>query len=408
MTGLLDHLWQSTWFAGVAVLVVLCLRNAPARIRYAVWLAASLKFLVPFAVFGWIGRPFVWRTDGDAVLPPLVHCAATPDIAQVMLLPAVVNAALVLWVTVAVGLLALLLVSWRRCAGLRDRSAEYGWDGGLEVRTSDEIGEAVLIGVRNPVLIIPQRLMDACTREQVAAIVAHERSHAGRRDNLFAWCHAVVAALFWFHPMVWWIGRRLLSERELACDEFVIEEGHEPATYASALIVAGRQALSSGLAGAVSATGGDLPRRVRHVLTHARIGDVSVLHRILIVSAATACVALSVASGMTIISMAGIRVTAGARSIQLSDAHQPPFVIMDEGYLYARNVSLRQLISDVYSVNVRNVAGTEWLDRSRYDIELAASSDSQMNARELVADLLRQRFNLDLIVRPSLTVQSTR
>ena len=408
MTGLLYHLWQSTWFACVAALLVLSLRNAPARIRYAVWLAASLKFLVPFAIFGWIGRPFIWRADDDAVLLPLVHYAATPDMPQVMLLPAIANVALVLWAAVALRLLVRLLVSWRRCEGLRIRSAGYGWDGGLEVRTSDEIGEAVLIGVRNPVLIIPQRLMDACTREQIATIIAHERCHAARSDNLFAWCHAVVASLFWFHPLVWWIGRRLLSERELACDEFVIEEGHEPATYASALIVAGRQALSSGLAGAMSATGGDLPRRVRHVLTHARSRDVSLVHRVLIVSAATACVALSVASGMTIIPMGGIRVTAGVRSIELSEAYQPPFVIMDEGYLYARNVSLRQLISDVYSVNERNVAGTEWLDRSRYDIELAASSDSQMNARELVADLLRQRFNLDLIVRPSLTVQSTR
>jgi beta-lactamase regulating signal transducer with metallopeptidase domain len=52
---LANHLWQSTLFAAVVALVTLVLKNNRAHVRYALWLAASLKFLVPFALFVIIG-----------------------------------------------------------------------------------------------------------------------------------------------------------------------------------------------------------------------------------------------------------------------------------------------------------------------------------------------------------------
>src|ERR1035438_5305898 len=50
-----NHLWQSTGFAAVAVLLALALRANHARARYWLWLAASVKFLVPFSVLAAIG-----------------------------------------------------------------------------------------------------------------------------------------------------------------------------------------------------------------------------------------------------------------------------------------------------------------------------------------------------------------
>jgi bla regulator protein BlaR1 len=48
---LTDHLWQSTVFGGVAALLALALRKNYARTRYWLWLAASVKFLIPFAPY---------------------------------------------------------------------------------------------------------------------------------------------------------------------------------------------------------------------------------------------------------------------------------------------------------------------------------------------------------------------
>src|SRR5215468_8693108 len=53
--ALANHLWQSTMFACVAAILTLALRNNHARVRYALWLAASLKFLVPFSLLSILG-----------------------------------------------------------------------------------------------------------------------------------------------------------------------------------------------------------------------------------------------------------------------------------------------------------------------------------------------------------------
>ena len=50
-----NHLWQSTVFAGVIALLTLAFRRNRAHVRYWLWLAASMKFLVPFSALLWIG-----------------------------------------------------------------------------------------------------------------------------------------------------------------------------------------------------------------------------------------------------------------------------------------------------------------------------------------------------------------
>src|SRR6267143_325325 len=68
--ALANHLWQSTLFAAVAGLLTLALRRNRAQMRYWIWLAASLKFLIPFSLLVGIGSQFAWRT-APAVAPPL-------------------------------------------------------------------------------------------------------------------------------------------------------------------------------------------------------------------------------------------------------------------------------------------------------------------------------------------------
>ena len=66
-TLLANHLWQSTIVAGVAWLITMALRRNSAGARHGVWLAASLKFLVPFALLVTAGSQLGWRTRR---LPP--------------------------------------------------------------------------------------------------------------------------------------------------------------------------------------------------------------------------------------------------------------------------------------------------------------------------------------------------
>ena len=70
----LNHLWQSTLCAGVVALLTLALRHNRARLRYGLWLAASVKFLVPFAALAAAGALLEWRD----VPAPLRSVVASP------------------------------------------------------------------------------------------------------------------------------------------------------------------------------------------------------------------------------------------------------------------------------------------------------------------------------------------
>ena len=52
---LINHLWQSTLFAIGAGMLTVALRNNSARVRYAIWMSASLKFFIPFSLLMGLG-----------------------------------------------------------------------------------------------------------------------------------------------------------------------------------------------------------------------------------------------------------------------------------------------------------------------------------------------------------------
>ncbi len=91
-------------------------------------------------------------------------------------------------------------------------------------------------------------------------------SHVRRRDNLAAIVHLSAQAAFWFHPMVWWIGTRLVEERERACDEAVVSGGSEREAYAESILRTCRLFTESPLACVAGVTGADLKKRIEHIM----------------------------------------------------------------------------------------------------------------------------------------------
>jgi uncharacterized protein (TIGR03435 family) len=87
-----------------------------------------------------------------------------------------------------------------------------------------------------------------------------------RRDNFFAAIHMVVEAVFWFHPLVWWIGSRMVEEREQACDEDVLRMGCEPADYVEGILKVCRFYKESALPCVSGVTGADVKKRLRAIL----------------------------------------------------------------------------------------------------------------------------------------------
>src|ERR1700729_163691 len=67
ITELTNHLWQSTLFAIAAGLLTVAFRNNRAKVRYWLWLSASLKFLIPFSLPIAIGSHFEWAPSAQKI-----------------------------------------------------------------------------------------------------------------------------------------------------------------------------------------------------------------------------------------------------------------------------------------------------------------------------------------------------
>src|SRR4030095_4625559 len=128
------------------------------------------------------------------------------------------------WVSGFVAISLIRLRMWRRIratvrASTRVEIRDAEIPASVRVRTASGLLEPGVVGFWRPILLLPAGIDAHLTPAQLRTVVAHELCHIKRRDNLTAAIHMIVEAVFWFHPLVWWIGARMVDERERACDE---------------------------------------------------------------------------------------------------------------------------------------------------------------------------------------------
>jgi len=92
-----------------------------------------------------------------------------------------------------------------------------------------------MLGLGSPVIALPRGLVAALPDADVDRVVLHEYGHVQRRDDWATFAQASVEALLGWQQAVWWIGRNLCLEREVACDDWVIRRTAAPRDYASCL-----------------------------------------------------------------------------------------------------------------------------------------------------------------------------
>lgn len=301
---IVNHLWQSTVFAAALGLLTLMLRSNGAHVRYWLWLAASVNFLVPFSLFAALGARFAPSAPPAGLVE---WYGAMERIAEP--LPAATS-----WTTALAAVLAGLwacgfvtVLAHRRRQGSALRAMLRGAEPGpalpvdhtrmLPVKYAREPVEPGLVGIYNPVLLLPQGINERLTKSELDAIVAHELCHLRRNDNLTASVHIVVEALLWFHPLVWWIGARLVEERERACDEAVLRCGHDSSTYAEGLLNVCEHYVARSLASAAGVSGADLKKRITAILRSGTMNELNIAKKCLLAAAAAAALFVPVIAG---------------------------------------------------------------------------------------------------------------
>jgi bla regulator protein blaR1 len=243
----INHLWQSTVFAILAAILTLAFRKNRAQVRYWLWLSASLKFLVPFSLLMSLGSHIEWAPAAHLIATPVVSSTMVqftqPFPETVSLVPSTTDTSdwipmtiLAVWACGFAAVALMRLRGWLRITATVRSSSPLEMPVPLDVRSAPGLLEPGVVGFLRPILLLPEGIAECLTTRQLEAVLAHELCHVRRRDNLTSAIHMIVEAIFWFHPLVWWIGARLIEERERACDEAVLSLGNEPQVYAEGIL----------------------------------------------------------------------------------------------------------------------------------------------------------------------------
>ena len=449
-----NHLWQSTLVAVIATALTLALRRHNARIRYFLWLAASAKFLVPFSLLIGLGKLFAWRRTSvasdaatvwyameqigqpfaTATLTPPVHVDTTASASPTHWLPWIG----MVWFAGFLAVLLLWIVRWFRISAQMKSAEPTSRGRELEIlRRVERLGglrnsiplllsrtslEPGIFGIKRPVLLWPEAISKHLHDAQLEAILAHEVWHVRRRDNLFAVLHMLVEAIFWFYPPVWWLGSRLVDERERACDEEVVAAGSDRQVYAESILKVCEFCLGSPLPCVAGVTGADLKKRMVHIMNDRILRKLDFARKLLLTAAAFLEIAIPITFGL-------FHATPGRAQEQAANSNVPATVFSSvsvkpsqpiaEGMhkvrfnlkngsavnLYGAN--LQHLIQMAYHLQDAQVSGpADLLTKPRFDIDAkldpafaAAMNQRSPEQRELdngaaLRSLLANQFKL--------------
>lgn len=445
-----NHLWQSTLFAIVVAALVLALRNNSARLRYWLWMAASIKFVLPFSLLVSLGAEFAARTEWAATASNPLELEFPDDWASIA--SAVVQPATgfvesqqaaaqsvatnnwslqtVLFGIWGAGVLCVIVVwaiRWLRLRSLLHRAKPLDLVAHRDIHFPAPIKfapakiEPGIVGIVRPILLLPQGLLERLTQQQVQAIFAHERCHLERRDNLTAAIHMLVQAIFWFHPIIWWVGSRLIDEREQACDAAVLKAGNDPEVYATGILDVCQHYVAAPLDCIAGVSGADLKKRVRSIMTHQGEARVHVMQWLLLVCVSMGLVVTPIFIGAVTASPAVAQQpnddssawpAIESSTIALSQSDDPQnwhLLISPTGAYSSGNTTLRRVIAFAYRLQeneiVENSAALNDIVSTRFNIQsnvLKAASAKSVNeqqhylaARRLLAEQFQLQFHFE-------------
>ena len=257
--ALLHFLWQGAAIGLVAVAALHSLRNARPQVRYAVactaLLACALAPLVTVALLlagssasGGASVASAWASARAAIgIPsalPVDAASAAPRLDGV--LPSIVA----LWAACACTLCLRMAfgVAWvGRLRAAPQGAGQHAWQrrvdalalrfgmGTVPVRLVDSLDSPATIGWWRPVVLLPTAVALRMPVDLVEALLAHELAHVRRHDYLVNLLQGVVEAFLFYHPVTWWLSRRIRIEREEVADRLAADATGKPEQLALAL-----------------------------------------------------------------------------------------------------------------------------------------------------------------------------
>lgn len=280
------HVWSSTIFLAIALLVVVALRKRlTAAARFAIVFIGVLKFAIPDVFIEPIVRR-LFPASPPIAIPAAMRGAFTlpATVASTPIWPAMVLGA---WLALALVLIIRLSATRHRLVALavrtarapepRESAALARARQRLGIRRSIDIARCALpeapalLRVLRPLVVLPAEGCDDLSDDELESLLRHECAHVARHDNLVARIESLIAAVFWFHPLIWIAQRIAAIERERACDEIVAASAAETKTYLGALYKFCQASIAPRLPGVSCMATSRLKERIEHVMNYPNI-----------------------------------------------------------------------------------------------------------------------------------------
>ena len=236
---------RSLGLAALAAAAMWAFRVKSAAARHAVWTVVAGGMLLSAMLAPWLPElPLrVLRAEPAAVALPVAAApvpmggVAAPAPSAALPAPVRVRAGSLAAAIYAAGLLfwfARLAFGFAFVRRLVRAGRPIGQPWAKNTFASAWISVPLTVGWLRPKILLPAD-WEGWPALKLEAVLAHERTHVRRAD----WAISVLAGLnrcvFWFHPLAWWLERRLALLAEEACDDAaLLLVGTEP--YAQALL----------------------------------------------------------------------------------------------------------------------------------------------------------------------------
>jgi hypothetical protein len=297
---ILEFIVKAGLIAGAAAAVLRIMKVRTAAARHAVWAGVVVVMLLLPAGLAWGPKAYLRVLPGVTNQPAAVATVPGMPVNRTPMPQLGVSfsnahpaspwpeLALGLYLLGLGALLVRLTIGTVRARTLARRAVHR--DGRL---TSASCAAPVTVGWFHPVVLLPENWIQ-WSPAQIQAVWTHELAHARRRDPLVQWLALFNRAVFWFHPVAWWIERQLSALAEEACDAAVVKAGHDPREYAECLLYMARSVMQAGarLDLGMAMPGSFLSQRLRKILEDAPVPRAS---RARMACAVAACAVLSAA-----------------------------------------------------------------------------------------------------------------
>jgi len=173
-------------------------------------------------------------------------------------------------------------------------------------------------GVRPATLLLPTDAGE-WPAERLRVVALHELAHIRRHDWLTQMLGQFVCALYWFHPLVWLLHRRMQIEAEHACDDAVLLAGVRAKEYARHLLDVVK-AMQAGKEAPVAAVAMARPTQVRD-----RLQSILNVHRSRQSTTRSVRTLVLLATALLLCAVSGFRPLAWAKARrQVTNAAQTP------------------------------------------------------------------------------------